>query len=372
MTDAHDQKISHSYTIHYPAHPPREGDPHYKDFEAYRRRTKATAKCEVGEHRNDFSECHGGLELHHSHVEFSLQNGVDLFWLEVDYPGISLPDEVGAWVESAENLEWLCVLPGTPVLMADGSCRPIESVQPGEWVITHDGTPGRVGATSRKRYSGEIASFGGAAFTLAHRMLTSRGWLSAAEILHEVGVHGPNVVFLRGEQNQVSRSVVGSVAVEMVDALTGAQGAPDDLFHDIPVLKHPPRLAFTPNDHSDVAGLIGMATAPISASPFLPIEANDATLIRAVQIGPGAPMRRPVEFGSTGPANAHMRWIAPMLTRGLYNGWVHDLSVPHNHSFIAGGIAVHNCEYHHRGHGGVHVASASDFEAQKYVPGLIS
>jgi len=30
------------------------------------------------------------------------------------------------------------------------------------------------------------------------------------------------------------------------------------------------------------------------------------------------------------------------------------------------------CEFHHRGHGGVHVASSSDFEAEKYVRGLIS
>ncbi len=30
------------------------------------------------------------------------------------------------------------------------------------------------------------------------------------------------------------------------------------------------------------------------------------------------------------------------------------------------------CQFHHRGHGGAHVASASDFEAEKYVKGLIS
>jgi len=108
VTDAHDGAVTHHYTIHYPAHPAREDDPHYVDFEAYRRRTHATAKCAVGEHRADFSECHGGLELHHAHVEFSLQNGVDLKWLEADYPGISNPDAVGAWVESGDNLEWLC------------------------------------------------------------------------------------------------------------------------------------------------------------------------------------------------------------------------------------------------------------------------
>jgi hypothetical protein len=105
---SHDQNVTHHYRIHYPPHPERRSDPHYRDFAAYRRRTRASAQCEVGRHRGDFSECYGGLQLHHSHIEFSLQNGVDLAWLEVDYPGISDPDSVGAWVESADNLLWLC------------------------------------------------------------------------------------------------------------------------------------------------------------------------------------------------------------------------------------------------------------------------
>jgi hypothetical protein len=105
---AHEQATTHRYTMHYPSHPARKGDPHYVDFNAYRRRTKATARCAIGAHRNDFSECSGGLELHHAHVEFSLQNGIDLKWLEKDYPGISDPHQVGAWVESADNLQWLC------------------------------------------------------------------------------------------------------------------------------------------------------------------------------------------------------------------------------------------------------------------------
>lgn len=111
VTDAHDQTVSHKYTVHYPNHAPREDDPHYKDFNEFHRRTKATAKCAIGAHRNDFSECSldKPLELHHAHIEFSLQNGVDLRWLENDYPGISNPDEIGAWVESASNLLWYCV-----------------------------------------------------------------------------------------------------------------------------------------------------------------------------------------------------------------------------------------------------------------------
>lgn len=106
---AHDQKVTRSYLIHYPKHAPRKNDPHYNDFQAFRRRTELTAKCAVGEHRNDFSDCVGRLELHHAHIEFALQNGVDLRWLEKDYPGVSNPDTVGAWVESAQNLLWLCM-----------------------------------------------------------------------------------------------------------------------------------------------------------------------------------------------------------------------------------------------------------------------
>jgi hypothetical protein len=94
--------------MHFPAHPVRESDPHYADFEAYRRRTKDTAVCEFALEIGDASECVGGLELHHAHIEFSLQNGVDLARLERRYPGISDPTQIGAWVESADNLIWYC------------------------------------------------------------------------------------------------------------------------------------------------------------------------------------------------------------------------------------------------------------------------
>ena len=114
MVDAHDQKITNSYVVHYPEHAPRESDPHYADFNRIHREWKKDPEkwqCSIGKARGDFSECDltKPLEIHHSHIEFSLQNGVDLKWLETVYPGVSNPDEVGAWVESADNLEVLCV-----------------------------------------------------------------------------------------------------------------------------------------------------------------------------------------------------------------------------------------------------------------------
>jgi hypothetical protein len=129
---AHDQAITHRYVVHYPPHPARKDDPHYADFDHYHRKTRAVARCYIGE-RIGYQDCRDasgkpcpppdvnkiasvldspeqpGLELHHAHVEFSLQNGISLTALERDFPGISDPAQVGAWVESDQNFRWLCV-----------------------------------------------------------------------------------------------------------------------------------------------------------------------------------------------------------------------------------------------------------------------
>ena len=104
---AHNQKITHHYTMRFPEHSPRAGDPHYVDFNHYRKTHIATAKCKFWDSA-DPDQCTTQLELHHSFIEFSLQNGVNFAVLEKDFPGISDPNKVGAWVESDQNLEWLC------------------------------------------------------------------------------------------------------------------------------------------------------------------------------------------------------------------------------------------------------------------------
>ena len=122
IVGAHQARQSHSYWLHFPPHPARKDDPHYVDFNHYHRQHRATARCYVGQ-RIGYQDCrdaqgapcpppeHGeqpGLELHHAHVEFSMQQGVDLAALEQDFPGISDPAQVGAWVESDQNFRWLC------------------------------------------------------------------------------------------------------------------------------------------------------------------------------------------------------------------------------------------------------------------------
>jgi hypothetical protein len=113
LTAAHDQVFSHRYVVHYPEHGPREGDSHYADFHAYKalRRKNGTYACDfaVAHRGGDTSECDlaAPLEAHHRVIEFATMNAVDLALLEKDYPGVSAAG-VGAWVESAQNLELLC------------------------------------------------------------------------------------------------------------------------------------------------------------------------------------------------------------------------------------------------------------------------
>ena len=104
---AHAQATTRHYTMHYPEHPARTSDPHYVDFNHYRKTHIKTAKCFYAD---SASPCGGGLELHHKIIEFSLQNGVDFKLLEKDFPGISDPTQIGAWVESDVNFVFYCAV----------------------------------------------------------------------------------------------------------------------------------------------------------------------------------------------------------------------------------------------------------------------
>jgi hypothetical protein len=102
---AHTQTTTLHLLRHYPDHEPRADDPNYPAFERVRARLKAQGllRCAVGN-----EDCSGGIQLHHSHVEFAYLNAVDV--VALDYAlGLDLTDEdLAAWIESPGNLEPLC------------------------------------------------------------------------------------------------------------------------------------------------------------------------------------------------------------------------------------------------------------------------
>ncbi|AEW92922.1 MULTISPECIES: hypothetical protein [Streptomycetaceae] len=108
---AHDQSVTHRYVMHYPAHAPREGDPHYRAFELYRRHHRQGAVCYVGE-RAGHDQCAGDLELHHSVLEFAVVNAVDAAALHKDFPEVredATAEEIAQWAESSPGqFRWLC------------------------------------------------------------------------------------------------------------------------------------------------------------------------------------------------------------------------------------------------------------------------
>jgi len=108
MVEAHEQRITLHIVECYPAHEPRASDPHYHHFNAARARLKRLGKlaCWINN-----ADCAGGIELHHSTVEFALANGVDVTRFEELYPefGIRSDEELLTWVEGPDNLTCLCL-----------------------------------------------------------------------------------------------------------------------------------------------------------------------------------------------------------------------------------------------------------------------
>jgi len=92
------------------------------------------------------------------------------------------------------NLAALCLLPNTPILMADGSRRPIRDVKEGDMVIGADALPHRVLHQFRRLYRGKVVRVkaGGRPnrhiyMTPEHPVLTVSGkWVEAGNLSHDM------------------------------------------------------------------------------------------------------------------------------------------------------------------------------------------
>lgn len=106
MPAAHKQAMTVHIVASIPEHEPRASDPHYKSFNAAKRRIKKLGlwKCILAD-----AYCDGVPELHHQHIEFSQANASDYEKVNTALGlHIKSDDEFQEWVESPGNLEVLC------------------------------------------------------------------------------------------------------------------------------------------------------------------------------------------------------------------------------------------------------------------------
>jgi hypothetical protein len=121
-TPAHTQKATYTVEEWFPAHAPRTDDPHYSLFNKTRARLVRLGalhcwRCGVkeGDALLDDSgkptDAKASIELHHSIVEFSLANAVDVEEFAKLYPELHVADDATflQFVESEGNLMPLCV-----------------------------------------------------------------------------------------------------------------------------------------------------------------------------------------------------------------------------------------------------------------------
>lgn len=121
-TPAHKQRVTYTIEEWFPAHLPRKNDPHYAVFNATRKRLKKLGRlicwrCGIadGELLKDedgaATATKASIELHHSVVEYSLANAVDIEEFGKLYPEMHVQDDETflQFVESEGNLLPLCV-----------------------------------------------------------------------------------------------------------------------------------------------------------------------------------------------------------------------------------------------------------------------
>lgn len=105
-TEAHIEHRTIHLIYYFPDHTPRRGDKHYKLFTQARNRMKKLGllKCYVCGTTDN-------IELHHSTVEFALQNGVDIEKFKHLFPDLHIEsdEDFATFVESSDqNLTALC------------------------------------------------------------------------------------------------------------------------------------------------------------------------------------------------------------------------------------------------------------------------
>jgi len=303
------------------------------------------------------------------------------------------------------NLLWLC-LPGEAlVTMADGTALPIRDARVGDVVFGHDGLPHHVTGIKVSSSEEGIVRLDDLLLTADHLVLTRMGWLPAGCLregdevcrLETFGERvEPHVFSLVEAQPQVLGPVVVRDQVDVVDDLGSGEPTTDGVLHDETCPLRRPSLVAVPYDEDHVplavkpssalalggtggalegfdttvvaAELRRSGTAAVdlrgegSAAPEAdPLGGATAAVVARAGTGTGGvsrgQRRRHLEVFAAGGARlrrqanvaAHQRrWDAlKHVERTPHAGYLYDITISGSRSFIAEGMAVHNCPTTH-------------------------
>lgn len=428
-TRAHSAKETLTLLQVYPEHIERASDPHYHLFTAARNRLKKAGLLKCWIDNEDCDTTHP-IELHHNDIEFALSNLVDLdrfnhFHAAMhDMVHAASDDEFQAYVESEGNLLPLCLRGDAPVLMADGSERPISAIRLGDGVIGGDGQPHRVTGCLSRDYVGELVQVSDRLWTTPeHHILTPHGWHEAGRLLtHDaVAVLMPQMIGVSRVQSQVLGSVIRLDAIDMMDTLSREQFTSKSLLHHPPMLHNRALVGAVPGPSTAIATARytdAKQTAPPWEVPLSqPIHAADirtedaltaaylpgrddnllstrntgdrntltpscltlksaTTGIRAGGVAGGEVPQNDVctsavdtRFLDSSAALPACAWWRPVgdLQRFDFHDSVYDIEVEGCHSFVADNVVVHNCKLHHTGVLGIHVIHYPAWRLQAYI-----
>lgn len=303
------------------------------------------------------------------------------------------------------NLRWLCLPGDVPVTMSDGSPRRIDTMQIGDVVLGHDGQPHHVTGVKVSHAAENVVRLDDLLLTADHLVLTPAGWLPAGFLRKGDQVRRlqpasecvqSHVLSLVAAQPQIDRPVVVRDQVDVVHNFGTGKFTTDQRGDHEPRSRGHAALTVTPDCDDDMTLAVKPAFATVFHGPGNALQRSHAAWIAAkLRSTPFGPLVSRGEFTPAFQTGQHDRFSTPVRRRALggaggvsagervrafevfaaddaafhsecdvspaqgwwdalqhvertsYVGSLYDITVAGSRSFVAGGIAVHNCPTSH-------------------------
>lgn len=304
----------------YPEHPPRKDTPEYRATHKLLTHTLDQPCRDCGVRLSTLADPIQNplgakqLETHHWPLQREFADALDPLKVNKEFPTVTDRKSLDMFIDSPANMLVLCLLPDTKVLMADGRQKKIIDVRVGDNVIGHDLLAHEVTAVMNREVSEKLYEINGVKMTGNHPVLTDVGFVEAqslevGQVVYKVGVFFKYMLGLRSIKNKVINAVIRPDSILMMNTF-----------------------AFT----SGGTAIAGAGAIPESQrNSYLKLSSTYRALLDGIY--------------DVYSFLFQAGWIAINdINTFNYAGKVYDIKVEGSRSFIANGIAVHNCDVDHR------------------------